>query len=247
MRWQRGHEEADVSGLPRTRSRVDATHRCSDNTKHAGRWGGRVDGEAGSTGRPVAWPGSGRSSLTTLVGRSALTKGNLLGMRFHSWEKNGIGIPHWELPGRLSDVSQGTERFHENNPGHGLPAGTSGTESLDTAGPQIKEQLEQSFRNLAPELQGLEAYDNPSRGGRNSGACVSNFAATIPVPATPLLRAAPRAGARVTSGQRHTGEERREALPESQRHEDMRQMAFFLKLLAIWGQPCRATRASRKK
>ena len=162
-------------------------------------------------------------------------------------EKNGIGIPHWELPGRLSDVSQGTERFHENNPGHGLPAGTSGTESLDTAGPQIKEQLEQSFRNLAPELQGLEAYDNPSRGGRNSGACVSNFAATIPVPATPLLRAAPRAGARVTSGQRHTGEERREALPESQRHEDMRQMAFFLKLLAIWGQPCRATRASRKK
>ena len=34
-----------------------------------------VDGEAGSTGRPVAWPGSGRSSpkkLTTLVGRSAL-------------------------------------------------------------------------------------------------------------------------------------------------------------------------------
>ena len=53
--------------------------------------------------------------------------------------------------------------------------------------------------------------------------------------------------ARVTSGRRHTGEERREALPESQRHEDMRQMAFFLKLLAIWGQPCRATRASRKK
>jgi hypothetical protein len=201
-----------------------------------------VDGEAGSTGRPGR-----RGGRVDAGGTVRAHQGEPPGDEVPFVEKNGIGIPHWELPGRLSDVSQGTERFHENNPGHGLPAGTSGTESLDTAGPQIMEQLEQSFRNLAPELQGLEAYDNPSRGGRNYGACVSNFAATIPVPATPLLRAAPRAGARVTSGQRHTGEERREALPESQRHEDMRQMAFFLKLLAIWGQPCRATRASRKK
>ena len=213
-----------------------------------------VDGEAGSTGRPGRRGGRLLGPAPDVHHRRNSRRwwdgprsGEPPGDEVPFVEKNGIGIPHWELPGRLSDVSQGTERFHENNPGHGLPAGTSGTESLDTAGPQIMEQLEQSFRNLAPELQGLEAYDNPSRGGRNSGACVSNFAATIPVPATPLLRAAPRAGARVTSGQRHTGEERREALPESQRHEDMRQMAFFLKLLAIWGQPCRATRASRKK
>ena len=37
------------------------------------------------------------------------------------------------------------------------------SDSLDTARPRIMEQLEQSFRNLAPEFHGSEAHD--SRGG----------------------------------------------------------------------------------
>ena len=80
---------------------------------------------------------------------------------------NGKEIPRRDT-GYLFDVASGTERFFENSRGNvrdqdNFLAGASMSDSLDTARPRIMEQLEQSFRNLAPEFQGSEAHDN--RGG----------------------------------------------------------------------------------
>jgi hypothetical protein len=146
-------------------------------------------------------------------------------------KENGIGIPHWEVPERLLDVSRGAEGFLGLGPGSSLPTDTSRMESLDTARSQIMEQLEQSFRNLAPELQGLEGYNDPSQGRRNPGHSCQilppQYRCQKHHYCVPELRAVEGGDGAVSQEiWPHAGEERQEALPESQRHGDGQKMAF---------------------